>query len=54
MPVTSQEPIEQAERELAEVKGLVDEQFGLVMRLVASIVGVWLLGLWASGGYHLH
>jgi hypothetical protein len=27
MPVTSQEPIEQAERELAEVKGLVDEQW---------------------------
>jgi uncharacterized protein (UPF0210 family) len=33
MPVTSQEPIEQAERKLAEVKGLVDEQFGIVMRL---------------------
>ena len=32
MPMTSQEPIEQAERELAEVKGLVDEQYGLVMR----------------------
>jgi len=31
--MTSQEPIEQAERELAEVKGLVDEQYGLVMRL---------------------
>ena len=31
MPVTSQEPIEKAERELAEVKGLVAEQFGLVM-----------------------
>jgi hypothetical protein len=25
--------VEQAERELAEVKGLVDEQYGLVMRL---------------------
>jgi hypothetical protein len=33
MPMTSQEPIEQAERELAEVKGLVDEQYSLVMRL---------------------
>ena len=33
--MTSQEPIEQAERELAEVKGLVDEQYGLVMRLAA-------------------
>jgi hypothetical protein len=32
MPMTSQEPIQQAERELAEVKGLVDEQYGLVMR----------------------
>ena len=32
MPMTSQEPIEQAERELAEVKGLVDEQYGIVMR----------------------
>jgi hypothetical protein len=31
--MTSQEPIEQAERELAEVKGLVDEQYGLVIRL---------------------
>ena len=31
--MTSQEPIEQAERELAEVKGLVDEQYGVVMRL---------------------
>ena len=31
--MTSQEPIKQAERELAEVKGLVDEQYGLVMRL---------------------
>jgi hypothetical protein len=31
--MTSQEPIEQAERELAEVKGLVDEQYALVMRL---------------------
>ena len=31
--MTSQEPIERAERELAEVKGLVDEQYGLVMRL---------------------
>ena len=31
-PMTSQEPIEQAERELAEVMGLVDEQYGLVMR----------------------
>jgi hypothetical protein len=34
MPMTSQEPIEQAERELAEVKGLVDEQYGLVVRLI--------------------
>jgi hypothetical protein len=25
-------PIEQAERELAEIKGLVDKQYGLVMR----------------------
>ena len=33
VPMTSQEPIEQAEGELAEVKGLVDEQYGLVMRL---------------------
>ena len=33
MPMTSQEPIEQAERELAEVKGLVDKQYGLVVRL---------------------
>ena len=32
MPMTSQEPIEQAERELAEVKCLVDEQYGLVLR----------------------
>ena len=31
--MTSQESSEQAERELAEVKGLVDEQYGLVMRL---------------------
>jgi len=31
--VTSQEPIAQAERELAEVKGLVDEQYGIVIRL---------------------
>jgi hypothetical protein len=31
--MTSEESIEQAERELAEVKGLVDEQYGLVMRL---------------------
>jgi hypothetical protein len=30
--LTSQEPTEQAERELAEVKGRVDEQYGLVMR----------------------
>ena len=30
--MTSQEPIEQAERELAEVEGRVDEQYGLVMR----------------------
>jgi hypothetical protein len=33
MPVTSQEPIGQAERELALVKGLVDEQYGFVIRL---------------------
>ena len=33
MTVTSQEPIEQAERESAEVKGLVDEQYDLVVRL---------------------
>jgi len=33
VPMTSQEPIEQAERELAQVKGLVDEQYRLVMRL---------------------
>jgi len=33
MPIMSQEPIQQAERELAEVKGLVDEQYGRVMRL---------------------
>ena len=33
MPMTSQGSSEQAERELAEVKGLVDEQYGLVMRL---------------------
>ena len=31
--MTSQEPIQEAERELAEVKGLVDEQYGLVIRL---------------------
>jgi hypothetical protein len=30
--LTSQEPTEQAERELAEVKGRVDEQYALVMR----------------------
>jgi hypothetical protein len=30
--LTSQEPTERAERELAEVKGRVDEQYGLVMR----------------------
>ena len=30
--LTSQEPTEQAERELAEVKRRVDEQYGLVMR----------------------
>jgi hypothetical protein len=29
----SQEPIQQAERELADVKGLVDEQYDRVMRL---------------------
>ena len=33
MPMTNEEPIEQAERELAQVKGLVDEQYSLVMRL---------------------
>ena len=33
MPMTSKEPIEQAERELAQVRGLVDEQYSLVMRL---------------------
>ena len=31
--MTSQGPIERAERELAEVKGLVDEQYGIVIRL---------------------
>ena len=31
--LTRQGPLEQAERELAEVKGLVDEQYRLVMRL---------------------
>jgi hypothetical protein len=30
--LTSQGPTEQAERELAEVKGRVDEQYGLVKR----------------------
>ena len=30
--LTSQEPTEQAERELAEVKGRVDEQYALAMR----------------------
>ena len=30
--LTSQEPTEQVERELAEVKGRVDEQYGIVMR----------------------
>ena len=33
MPMMSEEPIEQAERELAKVKGLVDKQYGLVVRL---------------------
>ena len=33
VPMRSQESIEQAERELAQVKGLVDEQYALVMRL---------------------
>jgi hypothetical protein len=31
--MTARQPIEQAERELAEVKDLVDEQYGVVTRL---------------------
>jgi hypothetical protein len=31
--MTSPEPVEQAERELDEVKSLVDEQYGIVIRL---------------------
>jgi hypothetical protein len=35
--------------EMEKVRALFAVALGL-----AATVGVWLLGLWASGGYHLH